>query len=83
MKKSKFTESQIVFARKQSNSGVRVDEICRKIGISEATYSSWKKKYGGLSVSVAVTPSSEGGERKAQADGYGHKPGQADVAGRA
>ena len=34
MKKSKFTEAQIVFALKQSDSGVRVDEICRKMGIS-------------------------------------------------
>jgi putative transposase len=51
MKKSKFTEAQIVFALKQSDSGVRVDEICRKMGISEATYYSWKKKYGGLGVS--------------------------------
>ena len=51
MKKSKFTEAQIVFALKQSDSGVRVDKICRKMGISEATYYSWKKKYGGLGVS--------------------------------
>ena len=51
MKKSKFTEAQIVFALKQSDSGVRVDEICRKMGISEVTYYSWKKKYGGLGVS--------------------------------
>jgi len=51
MKKSKFTEAQIVFALKQSDSGVRVDEICRTMGISEATYYSWKKKYGGLGVS--------------------------------
>jgi len=51
MKKSKFTESQIVFALKQSELGVKVDEICRKMGISEATYYNWKKKYGGLGIS--------------------------------
>jgi len=51
MKKSKFTESQIVFALKQSETGIRVDEICRKMGISEATFYNWKKKYGGLGVS--------------------------------
>mgnify|MGYP000927865994 CR=1 FL=1 len=48
MKKTKFTEQQIVFALKQAESGTRVDEICRKMGISEATYYNWKKKYGGL-----------------------------------
>ncbi len=51
MKKSKFTESQIVFSLRQAETGTRVDEVCRKIGISEATFYNWKKKYGGLGVS--------------------------------
>ncbi len=51
MKKSKFTESQIVFALKQSETGVKVEEICRKMGLSEATYYNWKKKYGRLGIS--------------------------------
>jgi putative transposase len=51
MKKTKFTESQIAFALKQADTGTRVDEVCRKMGISEATYYNWKKKYGGLGVS--------------------------------
>lgn len=51
MKKSKFTEAQIVFAIKQSEQGVKIDEICRKMGISEATFYNWKKKYGGLGIS--------------------------------
>ena len=51
MKKSKFTEAQIVFAIQQSETGVSVQEICRKMGISEATFYNWKKKYGGLGVS--------------------------------
>ena len=51
MKKSKFTEAQIVFALKQSETGVRVPELCRKMGISDATFYNWKKKYGGLGVS--------------------------------
>lgn len=50
MKKSKFTEAQIVFAIKQSESGMPTAEICRKMGISEATFYNWKKKYGGLGV---------------------------------
>lgn len=51
MKKSKFTESQIVFAIKQAETGTRVDDICRQMGISQATFFNWKKKYGGLGVS--------------------------------
>lgn len=50
MKKTKFTEAQIVFALRQADGGVRVDEVCRKMGISEATYYNWKKKFGGLGV---------------------------------
>ena len=46
-KKSKFTESQIIFSLKQET-GVTVAEVCRKMGISEATFYAWKKKYGGL-----------------------------------
>ena len=48
MKKSKFTEQQIVFALKQSETGVPVTELCRKMGISEATFYNWKKKFSGL-----------------------------------
>ena len=50
MKKSKFTEAQIVFALKQSETGVAIAEICRKMGISEATFYNWKKKFGDLGV---------------------------------
>ena len=48
MKKSKFTESQIAFILKQAEEGTAVGEVCRKAGISEATFYNWKKKYGGL-----------------------------------
>ena len=51
MKKSKFTEEQIAFALRQAESGTTVAEVCRKMGISEATFYNWKKKYGGLGVS--------------------------------
>lgn len=51
MKKTKFTEEQIAFAIRQSETGTRVSEICRKLGIAEATFYNWKKKYGGLGVS--------------------------------
>ena len=48
MKRSKFTESQIVFALQQAETGVAVAEVCRKLGISEATFYNWKKKFSGL-----------------------------------
>lgn len=48
MKSSKFTEEQIAFALKQAELGTNVEEICRKLGISEATFYNWKKKFGGL-----------------------------------
>ncbi|MHA6727098.1 transposase [Chryseobacterium sp. A301] len=41
MQKSRFTESQIVFALMQSETGVKVGEVCRKMGISEATFYNW------------------------------------------
>ncbi len=51
MKKSKFTEAQILFALRQAEGGTKVKEVCRKMGISEATFYNWKKKYGGLGTS--------------------------------
>ena len=48
MKRSKFTEQQIAFALKQAELGTPVEEVCRKMGISDATFYNWKKKYGGL-----------------------------------
>jgi len=48
MKKTKFTEEQIAFALKQAETGTSVQEVIRKLGISEQTFYNWKKKYGGL-----------------------------------
>jgi putative transposase len=48
MKKSNFTEAQIAFILRQTDTGSAVGEICRKAGISEATFYNWKKKYAGL-----------------------------------
>lgn len=47
----KFTEEQIALALKQAESGTTVEEICRKMGISQATFYAWRKKFGGLGVS--------------------------------
>lgn len=51
MKKSKFTEEQIAFALKQAEMGTPVEDVCRKMGISQATFYAWRKKFGGLGVS--------------------------------
>ena len=51
MKKSRFTEEQIAHALKQNELGTAVPEICRKMGIAEATFYQWRKKYGGLAPS--------------------------------
>ena len=48
MKKSRFSEQQIAFILRQAEEGTRVKEVCRKAGVSEATYYNWRKKYGGL-----------------------------------
>ena len=48
MKKSRYTEEQISFALKQVELGTPVAEVCRKMGVSEATMYNWRKKYGGL-----------------------------------
>jgi putative transposase len=48
MKKSKFTEQQIAFALQQAEAGTAVGEVCRKMGISDATFYRWKHLYGGL-----------------------------------
>jgi len=48
MKRSKFTEAQIAFVLRQAEEGTKVEEVCRKAGISEATFYNWRKKYGGL-----------------------------------
>ncbi len=48
MKASKFTDAQKAFIIKQGEDGTPVAEVCRKAGISQATYFNWKKKYAGL-----------------------------------
>ena len=51
MKKSRFTESQIVAVLKEGEAGMPVAELCRKHGVSNATYYQWKSKYAGVQVS--------------------------------
>ena len=51
MKKTRFTENQIIAILKEGEAGIQVKEICRKHGISDATYYNWKSKYGGMGAS--------------------------------
>ncbi len=53
MRKSRFSERQIIGVLKQVEAGQKVKDVCREHGISQGTYHRWKSKYGGMSVSDA------------------------------
>jgi putative transposase len=52
MKRSKFTDSQIMDALKRVDTGLAVPEVCRELGISSATFYKWRAKYGGMDTSM-------------------------------
>ena len=52
MKKSRFTDSQIMEALKRAEAGLAVPEVCRELGISSATFYKWRAKFGGMDVSM-------------------------------
>ena len=51
MRKSEFTEEQIAFSLRQAEAGTPVEDICRKLGVTQATFYRWKKKFAGMGVS--------------------------------
>ena len=51
MKKTRYSQEQIVGVLKEADAGIPVSEVCRKYGISDATYYNWKAKYGGMAAS--------------------------------
>ncbi|MDW9912834.1 transposase, partial [Sinorhizobium meliloti] len=53
MKRSKFTEEQIISILREQEAGAKTAELCRKHGMSEATFYAWKAKFGGMDVSDA------------------------------
>lgn len=53
MKRSRFSEERIIGILREQDGGAKVDEICRRHGISQATFHAWRKKYGGMEVSDA------------------------------
>ena len=50
MRRTRFSEEQIAFALRQAEAGTALEDICRKLGISQATFFRWKKKFAGLGV---------------------------------
>jgi putative transposase len=54
MKKSRYTDSQIMDALKRVEAGIAVPDLCRELGISSATFYKWRAKYGGMDTSMMV-----------------------------
>ena len=84
MKRSRFTEEQITYALRQHEAGTAVEDVCRQLGVSQATFYNWKKKYAHMGVSELreLRQPRDGqqgrGTSEAEAPGGGSDAGQAD-----
>ncbi|AYM84088.1 hypothetical protein At12D1_42060 [Agrobacterium tumefaciens] len=81
MKASKFSEAQIAFVLKQAEDGTPIGEVCRKAGISDATFYNWRKKYAGLMPSEMKRLRQLEEECQAEADCCRPVAGQGHAAG--
>ena len=64
MKRNRFSEEQIIAVLKEQEAGMATADVCRRHGVSSATFCKWKSKYGGLEVSDARQRHAEGNQRK-------------------
>ncbi len=71
MKKSRYTEEQIIGFLKQADAGVPIKDLCRKGGFSDATFNKWRAKFGGMEVSDAKRLKELEGEEDKQEDKQG------------
>jgi putative transposase len=81
MKRSRFSEEQIIGILKEHQAGLSAAELCRKHGISDATFYKWRSKYGGMEVSRRqAAEGARGGERQAEEAAGGVDAGRLDAA---
>ena len=66
MKRSRFTEEQIIGILQEQEAGLKIAEVCRKHGISQPTFYAWKAKYGGMNVPDAAVEAAGGRERQTE-----------------
>ena len=82
MRKSKFTEEQIIAILAEQERGMATEEVCRRHGVSSATFYKWKSKYGGMDVSITYrifrTFDFAGGSFQSERTGDGRQRRQAD-----
>ena len=84
MKRSRFTQEQIIGVLKEHQAGAAVTDLCRRHGISDATFYTWRSKYDGMEVSEGeAAEGARGRERPAQEAAGGVDAGRLDVEGPA